>query len=153
MPGLHPILETSIRYHVLVVSMSALLENMVRDQLVRGKPVHVHLAKLKVTKFILRREHCLVQEALGKQDNFPPWNTLGKSHKYIKYLINLIKYNIIQIHYVFLMFSQCGNLFRDLNVLQKFSGLEDVWNTFCILAKNNTLLMDTLCNILWETLC
>jgi len=33
------------------------------------------------------------------------------------------------------MFSQCGNLFRELNVLQKFSGLEDVWNTFCILAK------------------
>src|SRR5882724_10928935 len=22
---------------------------------------------------------------LGKQDNFPPWNTLGKSHKYIKF--------------------------------------------------------------------
>src|SRR5882724_5492069 len=26
------------------------------------------------------------QFSLGKQDNFPPWNTLGKSHKYIKYL-------------------------------------------------------------------
>src|SRR5882724_12057396 len=24
--------------------------------------------------------------SLGKQDNFPPWNTLGNSHKYIKYL-------------------------------------------------------------------
>ena len=25
---------------------------------------------------------------------------------------------------------------RELDVLQKFSGLEDAWNTFCIPAKN-----------------
>jgi len=31
--------------------------------------------------------------SLGKQDKFPPWNTLRKSHKNIKYLINIIKYN------------------------------------------------------------
>ena len=60
------------------------------------------------------------------------------------------------------MFSQCGNLFRELDVLQKFSDLEDAWNTFCILAKNtymmflmslykkNTLLMDILCDFVWE---
>ena len=33
--------------------------------------------------------------ALGKGDYFPLGNTLGKSHKYIKYLVNLINFDIL----------------------------------------------------------
>ena len=40
--------------------------------------------------FLAKKEQLARLEALGKQDNFPPWNKLGKSHKYIKYLINII---------------------------------------------------------------
>ena len=32
---------------------------------------------------------------LGKGDYFPLGNTLGKSHKYIKYLVNLINFDIL----------------------------------------------------------
>src|SRR5882672_8847507 len=58
------------------------------------------------------------------------------------------------------MFSQSENLFRELNVLQKFSGLEDAWNIvyssqkymmFLISScKKNTFLINRLHKFWWE---
>ena len=61
--------------------------------------VHLWLGEVCLCNYIVDQMQLaplsLISEALGKLDNFPPWNTLGKSYKYIKYLINIIKYNII----------------------------------------------------------
>jgi len=69
---------------------------------------------------------------LGKQDNFPPWNTLGKSHKYIKYLINIISFKYIKFYRCFpSVETYLGNLM--------FSKSFQAWKMYgihCVLAKN-----------------
>jgi len=40
----------------------------------------------------------IAKKSLGKYDNITPWNTLGKSHKYIKYVINIKNKNKNKIH-------------------------------------------------------
>ena len=56
-PGLHPILETSIRDHPLIMGVPALFSNGVRDCFDQCEPVHISLSKFKVTELVLRREH------------------------------------------------------------------------------------------------